>query len=428
MKRGKATGRQVLSGARRPLRMEALEHRRLLAAAGLLQLSTTVPISQSGQPNIEGTALIGADIVLLDPSDPAALSITETTAVGSGTIDGKINVGGFLLDIDGTFQTDPKPPTVQVTPLTGSQLQIQAQQTGTFNAVIQFAGQQSGTFTTSIDGVLDLESRTLSGTIQLDLQGEDGFQSRETFPFTQTDTLPAGIEIPDPTKASVADRVFHDLDADGLQDGGEPGVASVRVQLIRRDGGTDVIMATTNTDAAGFYSFYNVEAGDYAVQFDQLPAQFDITKSQAGNHRSTDSDPSSLTGRTQLLTLVDGMHRRDVDAGLRTVDHEWQNPNQAADVDDDGTVQALDALKIINRLNRRDDTGTLPQDRPLGSMFYDTDGSGTVTAADALRVINFLNRRPASGEGEAAPPDAAAVDLLLPGILQEQEQRRRRGV
>lgn len=67
------------------------------------------------------------------------------------------------------------------------------------------------------------------------------------------------------------------------------------------------------------------------------------------------------------------------------------------DINGDGRVTPLDALLVINELNRIS-RGTVS----TASSHGDTDGNGLLTALDALLVINYLNQQPA-GEGEATP-------------------------
>ncbi|MEM6363182.1 MAG: dockerin type I domain-containing protein [Planctomycetota bacterium] len=86
---------------------------------------------------------------------------------------------------------------------------------------------------------------------------------------------------------------------------------------------------------------------------------------------------------------------------------DWNNPSNAADVNDDDRVSALDALMVINHINAMDAGG---QSAPgLGTEFYpDANADGSVTALDALTVINRI----ASGEGDVG----ARPDLTLANI------------
>lgn len=67
-------------------------------------------------------------------------------------------------------------------------------------------------------------------------------------------------EKPDPY--IVGDFVWEDVNGDGVQDPGEPGIPNVLVQLID-SGGTEI--AITTTDANGLYEF-GVPAGQYTVR------------------------------------------------------------------------------------------------------------------------------------------------------------------
>ena len=73
--------------------------------------------------------------------------------------------------------------------------------------------------------------------------------------------------------SKLGNFVFNDLDADGVQDTGEAGIAGVTVNLLADVDGDGVIednevIHTTTTDANGEYHF-EVIAGDYKVQFEQ---------------------------------------------------------------------------------------------------------------------------------------------------------------
>lgn len=89
----------------------------------------------------------------------------------------------------------------------------------------------------------------------------------------------------------------------------------------------------------------------------------------------------------------------------------YQNGSLREDVNGDGIVSPLDALLVINRLNRfnRENSGFI-QEPPQGEPFFvDTNGDGWVSAIDALIVINYLNRKSRfGGEGEFTPYVAAS--------------------
>ena len=92
------------------------------------------------------------------------------------------------------------------------------------------------------------------------------------------------------------------------------------------------------------------------------------------------------------------------DIKLFVSNNPFRNPINRNDVNNNGAVTPLDALQIINALNRagastiRLDQAT-PTDLP---PFPDTNSDGVVTVSDALNVINELNlnRNTFSGSGE----------------------------
>ena len=84
----------------------------------------------------------------------------------------------------------------------------------------------------------------------------------------------------------IGDYVFRDLDRDGQQDPGEPGVNGVRVTLIYPDG-TRSPFITTGT--SGFYCFGDLEPGDYQVEFEIKLGDDVFTLANTGDD-ATDSD------------------------------------------------------------------------------------------------------------------------------------------
>ncbi len=126
-------------------------------------------------------------------------------------------------------------------------------------------------------------------------------------------TLDAGLFF----TAGLGDRVWHDLNKNGIQDAGEPGVPNVTVNL--RDALTDAIVATTTTDASGNYNFAMLTPGRaYIVEFTNLPATYQFTTKGPGASTSdvADSDANVTTGRTDPITLVSGQNDPNWDAGI----------------------------------------------------------------------------------------------------------------
>ena len=89
--------------------------------------------------------------------------------------------------------------------------------------------------------------------------------------------------------ASIGDFVWDDLDADGIQDGGEVGINNVSVELFNT---ADVSQGTTTTNAAGAYSFPGLTPGDYYLVF-TTPAGFSFSPQDVGADDTIDSDANT---------------------------------------------------------------------------------------------------------------------------------------
>ena len=115
--------------------------------------------------------------------------------------------------------------------------------------------------------------------------------------------------------ASVGDKVWMDVNRDGIQDADEPAMPGVTVTLTRADGSavTDASgnpVAAVTTDANGKYKFENLLPGDYKVTFTN-PAGYEATVSDAGDDRGADSN-----GTEAAVSLTQGQDDATVDYGL----------------------------------------------------------------------------------------------------------------
>ncbi|MVM34724.1 DUF11 domain-containing protein [Spirosoma sp. HMF4905] len=120
--------------------------------------------------------------------------------------------------------------------------------------------------------------------------------------------LDAGFYIP---SASLGNYVWVDLDKDGIQDDGEPGIPGVVVTLISN--GT--VVTSTTTNGSGIYSFTGLTPGvPYSVSF-TAPAGYTATLAQVGSDL-TDSDADPITGQTRSVTLAPGENNLNLDAGF----------------------------------------------------------------------------------------------------------------
>ncbi len=88
--------------------------------------------------------------------------------------------------------------------------------------------------------------------------------------------------------AQIGDKVWEDLDGNGLQDANEPGIDSILVELYACDN-LDSPIATTFSNANGDYFFSELPAGNYIIKF-QLPPFLNYTTKDQGNNDEIDSD------------------------------------------------------------------------------------------------------------------------------------------
>lgn len=147
----------------------------------------------------------------------------------------------------------------------------------------------------------------------------------------------AGLKFSQPSTASVGDRVWLDLDADGVQDGNEPGVSNVLITLYNS---SNVAIRSTFTDVDGLYLFTDVPAGSYSVGV-SLPPSMVFTTNTGAVSVATNSDVVPSTGKTAAFTVNAGDQIRYVDAGIKTQqiangsvgDYVWN------DLDKDGTQE-----------------------------------------------------------------------------------------
>jgi uncharacterized repeat protein (TIGR01451 family) len=119
----------------------------------------------------------------------------------------------------------------------------------------------------------------------------------------------------------IGDLVWNDLNRNGIQDAGEPGLPGVQVRLdfLANESAAPQPSGTTyprflTSSANGHYLFAQLPAGVYRVTF-TLPNGYTATQRDAGGDDARDSDVDAATGYAARVVLND-----------------WPN-NQVADVD-----------------------------------------------------------------------------------------------
>lgn len=143
-----------------------------------------------------------------------------------------------------------------------------------------------------------------------DITGANGPLTTPTFSVGIAETknnIDAGAYLP----ATLGDRVWNDINQNGVQDNGEPGVPNVQVDLFTQSG---LLLATQTTNSQGIYGFTGLRQRLYFLQF-TLPNGFQFTSQNNSGASDTDSDVDA-TGTTPLISLSHGATFLDVDAGI----------------------------------------------------------------------------------------------------------------
>ncbi len=122
----------------------------------------------------------------------------------------------------------------------------------------------------------------------------------------------------------------------------------------------------------------------------------DGSNTKVSTYNLTQHDLAQAANYSQLREML-------VDAAMQS-QKPWRNPADRYDVTGNGSIEPLDVLRIINKINA-DGSHELPPPTNSPPPYYDVSGDGSITPQDALLVINELNRRAVSTpapEGEAA--------------------------
>jgi protocatechuate 3,4-dioxygenase beta subunit len=156
--------------------------------------------------------------------------------------------------------------------------------------------------------------------------------------------------------AAIGNFVWEDLNADGIQDAGEPGIENVTVTL-QDDNGN--VLNTTTTDASGFYEFTNLVPGDYIVVFG-TPAGFEPTPANQGGDDDLDSD--AVGGQTGVINIESGEVDNSNDAGYYETaalgNYAWfdRNNDGVQGVLEDGITPEIAAPGVVINLYQADGT------------------------------------------------------------------------
>jgi len=368
--------------------------------------------------------LQGGNTATDSDADPANSGQTAQFTLTSGqnltTIDAGVyqaaSVGDFVWnDVNRNGLQDSGETGVTgatVTLFTSANIQVGSPVITTSSGAYSFTGLTPGTyyvqFTLPSGYGITGQSVGLDTTIDSDANAGTGKTANFTLTPGQART---DIDAGGYQSASIGDFIWVDTNSNGIQDGGETGLAGVVVNLFASN---DALLATSAaTTSSGAYSFTGLAPGTYYVQF-VLPNNYAFAPKDVatgGGTDSNDSDADTTTGKTGNYTLTSGQAQNTVDAGAivsstaRVGDFVWEdrNGNGIQDAGDSGlanvTVQLYNNSNVLQSTKTTDTAGayaftglaagnyyvkfTLPSGYVFSPKDVSTGGATDLTDSDA---------------------------------------------
>jgi hypothetical protein len=115
-------------------------------------------------------------------------------------------------------------------------------------------------------------------------------------PLIPAEPIKVGVESFPGSVPFHGDFVWDDLNGNGIQDPGEPGIDGVTITLYEDNGngianpGNDTPYMTTVSANGGQYLFSDFPLGNYFIEFSNLPSGYNPTHTDAGSNDAIDSD------------------------------------------------------------------------------------------------------------------------------------------
>jgi protocatechuate 3,4-dioxygenase beta subunit len=212
----------------------------------------------------------------------------------------------------------------------------------------------------------------------------------------------------------IAGRQFHDLNASGARDPGEPGLMNWTVYLdTNNNGALDPGELTATTDPLGDYLFTSAPAGTYAVR--ELPQKGWVTSDPAAGYYAVTVGPRGIGGldfgvyRTATITrrvfndLLNANGTQDPgEPGLvgRTVFLDLNgngrpDPGETAMTNANGDYQFVGVRPGSYPLRELFLPAGWEQSRPVGGVYW-----LTVTSGQSLAHLDFADFQRASISGQ----------------------------
>jgi uncharacterized repeat protein (TIGR01451 family) len=247
--------------------------------------------------------------------------------------------------------------------------------------------------------------RGVDDSFDSDVDGTTGKSSILTLLSGQSNSdLDAGLFRP----VSLGDKIWHDLNANGTQDVGEPGISGVTVYLTDISGSRILqngLPIQHTTDSNGLYSFTGLTPGSYGVEVVKPSGYAAFASKGEGSDPALDSDLNAA-GKSDPVELNSGDVETSIDGGLYKLaslgDRVWgdTNANGIQDAGEVGTSGLTVELYDPSGANLLQSTTTNPSglysfagltpgdyvlrfSKPADAYFSDTGNGTTSTDNDA---------------------------------------------
>lgn len=196
-----------------------------------------------------------------------------------------------------------------------------------------------------------------------------------------------------PCTGEIGDFVWHDVNANGIQDAGELGIPGVRVVL--RDRATNTVLAVDFTDGSGFYLFEGLCLGEYIVEVDSatLPAAMAQSPANQGSNDEVDSD--GVNDEAIVSLAAD-------DATDMTIDFGYFKSTQ------------IQLVKLTNGTDNNLPTGP---SIPVGNAVTWTYRVTNVGSTEPLRNVVVVDDNGTAGTGDDFAPTLSGGDTNGNGLL-----------
>ena len=299
--------------------------------------TTTTTTTTTTPPTSTTTTTVSPTSTTAPPT-----STTTTTTTTTTTIPGTYCIGDLLFDdlnSDGVRTSDEPGVDGQIVYLSAEGLATNLAVTETKGGgAYKFCGLAPGKYVVSFTKPADYGYTTQGqGNNRSNVNPSTGITPTITIVDADILSVDAGI-VRTPLTASLGDRVFADINNNGIDDQ-EPAVPGVTVKLLR-DGQPVSGIADQVTDSNGKYLFTGLAAGNYSVVFSNIPAGSSFTTKNASGSTTANDSNANADGTTDSVNLPAGTSNLTVDAGIRLNATYCIGDLLFDDVDGDGVRQS----------------------------------------------------------------------------------------